>query len=156
MKWTIHKAAIEWGIDRRTLASRLSEAGFDVERGAEFHTQEITRAVVGDLERERTRLTRADADIREMEKRQKEGELVDLQEVLDLIRRACLPISQRLRSLPADMATRCNPTDPVLAREALQRWVDDSLPLIRSQMPKPTKEQDEKPKPKAKRKKAKR
>jgi hypothetical protein len=97
----------------------------------------------------------AEANMREREDRQQAGELVDLQEVLDLIRRACLPISQRLRSLPADMATRCNPTDPVLAREALQRWVDDSLPLIRSQMPKPTKEQDEKQKP-TKRAKAKR
>lgn len=137
MKWTIHKASLEWGIDRKTLAKRLSDAGFDVnEKGAEFHTQEITRAVVGSLEAERTRLTAADADIREMERQQKRGELIPFETYAEFCRVSHAPNRQRWISLPGAMAQRCNPTDPQFAQDALQQFADESLAMIDSQLAK--------------------
>lgn len=78
--------------------------------------------------------TRARAALLEMEKHQLEGELVKLDEVQRLISRVLLPIRQRLNALPAECASQVNPTDPVFARAALQRWVDESLPMIRSKL----------------------
>lgn len=140
MKWTINKAAIEWGIDRRTLATRLAELGLDTDKGTTFHTREISRAVVGDLDAEKIKLTKADAALREIEVAEKRAQLVDLAEVQVMVRDALLPVSQRLRALPGEVAHRCNPTDPQFARAALQVWVDTSLPLIRSQLPQPAPE----------------
>lgn len=78
--------------------------------------------------------TRARAALLEMEKRQLDGELVKLDEVQRLISRVLLPIRQRLNALPAECASQVNPTDPVFARQALQRWVDESLPMIRAKL----------------------
>ena len=87
-----------------------------------------------DLREAKVRETRARAELLEMEKRQLDGELVKLEEVQKIITRTLLPIRQRMNALPAECASQCNPTDPVLARQALQRWVDESLPLIRSRL----------------------
>ena len=73
----------------------------------------------------------------ERENAERSGELVKMEEVTKLYTEALLPIRQRFLALPGECATRCNPSDAQFAREALQRWVDESLPLIREQLPKP-------------------
>jgi hypothetical protein len=137
MKWTIHKAAAEWGVDRRTLAKRLTGAGLKVERNSQFTTQEITQAIVGDLNSERIRETRARADLLELERREKQRELVSLTEVQKMIFESFQPIRDQMNALPSQAASRCNPTDPALARQALEEWLRTVLPLIRNELPKP-------------------
>ncbi|MCL5098504.1 MAG: hypothetical protein M1608_13435, partial [Candidatus Omnitrophica bacterium] len=76
MKWTLYQAAREWNIDRQTLAKRLSEAGVTVGRGRKYHTREVTAAIVGRLESEKIRETKARANLLEIEQSEKSGRLV--------------------------------------------------------------------------------
>jgi hypothetical protein len=67
IRWSIYRAAMEFGIDRRTLARRLAAAG-GIHPGDDgrYSTRDIVRAVFTDLEAERTRLTKAQADCAEI------------------------------------------------------------------------------------------
>jgi phage terminase Nu1 subunit (DNA packaging protein) len=138
MKWTVHKASIEWGVDRRSLAKWLSQLGLEVTAGKKFHTRDISRAIMGDLDYERTRDTRAAASIRELELAQKREELVSMPEAQAMYTAALLPVRQRLMAMPSECCTRANPTDPLFAQAALQQWVDAALPTIREKLPRPT------------------
>lgn len=137
MDWTIEKAATEFGVARETIRRGLAQAGVEVKRGRgnTFTTRQIFAALAGDLKIERTLKTRVERETLELEKRKLEGELVSLEEVTALVTPAFLPIRQRLNGLPAALASQCNPTDPLLARDALQRWVAETLPLIRETLP---------------------
>jgi hypothetical protein len=72
IRWSIYRAAVEFGIDRRTLARRLASASTEPGPDAHYSTRDIVCAVFTDLETERTRLTKAQADVAEL----KRGELL--------------------------------------------------------------------------------
>ncbi len=76
-----------------------------------------------------------------LERQEKERELVQLSECLDIIRSSFVPVRQRLMALPAEAAPRCNPSDPDHARDALQQWVDGALSRIREELPKAKEEE---------------
>jgi rRNA maturation endonuclease Nob1 len=133
---TLHEAAEAFGKPRRTLERRLRDAGLKIGDGETYTVCEVHDALMGSLEAERIRETRARADLLEMERREKERDLVPLAEVDEMIRNTHLPVRQRLMALPSEMCSRCNPTDPQLAREALDRWVTDSLPKLRESIEK--------------------
>ena len=139
IKWTLLRAATEFGVARETLRRGLRQLAIDVETDATYTTKQIFTALAGDLKTERIRETRARADLLERERREKDRELVPLAEVLSMVNSSHLPIRQRLNSLPSEMCKRANPGDPQLAHDALQRWVDESLPLIREGLPQPKK-----------------
>lgn len=130
------KACIEFGVHRETLQKGLLARGIQYGRGTKFTTLEIVSALYSDLDHERTLETREKRIALERENAEKAGELVSMEEVTRLYTEAMLPWRQRLLALPGECAARCNPSDAQFAREALQRWVDESLPLIREQLPK--------------------
>ena len=67
MLWSLNRASIEFGIDRRTLEKRLT--GIDVQPGDDgYSTRDIVRAIYGDMEGEKLREKRAQADLAEMER----------------------------------------------------------------------------------------
>lgn len=138
MNWTIHAASSEWGIDRRTLKKRMSEQGHDVTvEGREYTTRDISKAVhaTGDLKAEKTRETKFRADLLELEHKEKLGELVSLSEVQRIMSETFQPIRDLINQLPSQVGSRCNPTDPQCAMEALEDWKKIALPLIRSYWP---------------------
>lgn len=136
MKWSVNAAAKEFRVDRRTLNRALEAFGESVGNGARFHTQVICGALFGEREREQIRLLKADAELKEMDLHQQRKELVQMADVQTLLTEMLLPIRQRWLALPAECCAMVNPSDPQFAREALQRWVDESLPLVRSGLPK--------------------
>lgn len=140
IKMTCNEAAKEFGMSPAALKRHLVQAGQDTERGKKFTIREILRAVQGDLKAEKTRETRERANLLELERMEKEGELMPVEEAQKLIRNAFVPVRQRLLALPSEAATRANPSDPVLSRTVLQQWVDDSLVLIRESIPEAKKE----------------
>ena len=89
-----------------------------------------------DLYKEQARLTKADAELREIELAQKKSEVVTLDEVATIANPVLLACRQRLNALPTEAGARCNPTDPLFAQQQLQAWVDRTLPLIREALPK--------------------
>jgi phage terminase Nu1 subunit (DNA packaging protein) len=133
---TVEAAAREIGVSRETLRRNLRELGEDTKRGKQFTLRTIYRALTGDLKGHRVRLAKVDADLAELEFSERAGNLVSMEEVQQLFSESLQPVRQRLLALPAECATRANPTDPQFARQALQEWVDQSLPMIREQLPK--------------------
>lgn len=122
---------------RETLAKGLAGLGESIKKGGKFHTRTITRAVVGDLEKEKILETRERRKNLELDRLEKEQRLVDLAAAGKLFSDLLFPVRQWILALPASACSRCNPADPQLAREALQRIVDDALPMLRQQLPKP-------------------
>lgn len=84
VRWTVQSAASEFGINPRTVASRLKVAGIVSGQDGLFSTVDIHRAICGDIDRERLRETREKANKLELENAVSRGELMDLQ---DLARR---------------------------------------------------------------------
>ena len=136
IKLNLEQAAAQFGASKETLRRGLRRLDIATTKGTRHSLADIYRALSGDLHAERTRETRARADLLELERREKERDLVSLAEVQTLMRDILLPVRQRLLALPSEAATRVNPTDPQMARDALQAWVDAALPAIRKGMPK--------------------
>jgi hypothetical protein len=134
---SLRDAAKTFGYPTMTLARKLQAKGIDTSKG--LTVLQVHTALMGSLDAERIRETSARADLLELERQEKQRDLVPLAEVQQLISDAFLPVRQRLMALPAEQCARCNPSDPQLARESLDRWLTDSLPLIRSALPKPKK-----------------
>lgn len=82
------------------------------------------------------------------EKAIKDRDLIVRAEVDVELRRALMPCRQRFLALPNECAHLCNPADPTFARDALTRWVDDALRIVKSDIL-----GEPKPKPSAKRRK---
>ena len=78
--WTQEHAASEFGINPRTLSSRLKQLDIRPSDGKHYSTKQIATAVYGDLERERIRLTSAEADAQEWDNREKDEELIHVEE----------------------------------------------------------------------------
>ena len=80
IQWTQEHAAAEFGINPRTLSARLKQLDIKPSDGKHYSTKQIATAVYGDLERERIRLTSAEANAQEVKNRVEAGELIDATE----------------------------------------------------------------------------
>lgn len=135
MRLTIHAASIAFRCARDTLKRGLDAIGAKPDKKGGYLIFEIHRALAGDLKTEKTRETKYRADLLEQEFRQKQGELYSATEVQKLMSDTFQPIRDILNQAPSQLATRCNPTDPTLAREALMEWLKTVLPLVRALWP---------------------
>lgn len=138
MKWSISSAALEFGCDRKTLTKGLLSTGAKVEKGGKFTTKEICAALFGDYERERAEAERLDNELRRINLAKAKGEAIEMAEVNALYNSALVPVRQMILSMPSEICSQCNPTDPQHARAAAQAWVDNrALPGIREKLPQP-------------------
>jgi phage terminase Nu1 subunit (DNA packaging protein) len=119
MQWSVLKAAREWGIDRETLAKRLVAAGFKVDARSQFHTKQISDAIHGDLQAERIRLIRAQAELKEKEHQVRQGSLISEEKAREIMASRLGAIRAEIERIPLD-APRCNPAKPALARAVLE------------------------------------
>lgn len=134
ISWTIREASLELEVSRDTITAGLRRQDITVKRGARYSTREIFAAVAGDYRSERTRQARARADLLELEKRVKAGDLVPMAAAEATLTRALLPVRQRLLALPSELSARTNPTDPVHAEQMLDAWVQRSLVMIQAEI----------------------
>ena len=125
MKWTLQKSSAEFGAARETIKAGLVRNGVEVRKGRNhaFTTKQILAAIFGDLKAERTREARARADLLELKRREREAELVPLDEAKAAVSRVLVPLRTELLALPSSIAARCNPGDPELARKAIHESV---------------------------------
>ena len=125
MKWTLSKAAPEWGTTRETLKRGLRLAGIPERKT--YTTRDIDRALHDDLKLERARETGLRADLLELKRQQKSGDLVTMDEARCVIAEALAPVRSKLMAMPSTLALRCNPSDPDLARTELEKIVREIL-----------------------------
>ncbi len=78
--WTLERAASEFNINPRTLSARMKQAGIEYKPGSGWTTLQVVRGIYNDLESERIRKTRAEADQVELQNAEAQGRLVDIEE----------------------------------------------------------------------------
>lgn len=129
MKWTCYSAAIEMGVGYPTMKNRLIAAGFDVDEGREFTTQEIFRAMsqTGDQKAAKYRETIARAKLLEIDIEKAARELVPLSEAVGWVNQKLAPIRAQILAMPATLGPKANPGDPQLGIEACSAWRDGFL-----------------------------
>lgn len=88
IRWTIEQASNEFGLDRQTLSKRITTSGILSGPDKRFSTSDICAAVFGDIESERLREKRHQANLLEMEEEERRGMLLKKTEVYDWIDKA--------------------------------------------------------------------
>lgn len=125
---SILAVATELGISRDTMTRKLDASGW---KGATLRWRDVVRALVGDKAASLARKAAADADLAELELEEKRNSLTPTQDVMGWINATFSVVQEKLRSLPAVMAARCNPTDPRHSQAQLDEWVADTIRHIR-------------------------
>lgn len=98
VRWTIEGAASEFGLNPRTVATRLKAEGILPGKDKRFATADIHRAICGDYEKERTRKMKEDADRAARENAAGRGELLDKQDFVKRFEAIYTGIRQRILS----------------------------------------------------------
>lgn len=121
MKWTMQKAAAEFGVDAKTIKAGLVRNGIEVKRGrgSSYTTRQICGAIYGDIKGERLRETRARADLLELKRKEREAILVPMDVARRVLADVLVPARTELLAASSALAIRCNPGDPDLARRAI-------------------------------------
>ncbi len=129
IRWTLGMAALEFGIDRRTVATRAKGAGLVPGEDGKFSTAQVTRALHGDLAGERLRKLRAEADLAEIEAQDARKERIPIdvitflteqtfRAIATIIKCSRLPAAEKqeifteLRTLPLAYAQKGFPLPP--------------------------------------------
>ncbi len=96
IRWTIHAAAQEFNVHRETLGKLLISKSIAPGKDGHYSTDDITSSIFGDLEAEKTRLTKEQADITTLKRKQMEQDLVPLALVESVWSRTIIEYRQRV------------------------------------------------------------
>lgn len=86
-RWEMEEAAKEFDINTRTLSKRLKVKSIAAGKDGKFATLDICKAAYGDIDGERLRLTRAQADEKELSNSKERKELVRFDEFMAIAHR---------------------------------------------------------------------
>jgi phage terminase Nu1 subunit (DNA packaging protein) len=111
MKWNLHTAAREFGVSRETIKKRLTVA--EIEKKATYTTREIVRAIFGDIDSEKLRLCREQADKLELENAESRKTMVPVGDLVPLLGKFLSAARARLDG------------DPKLEREEKDKIIED-------------------------------
>lgn len=150
--YSINALSEELRVDRRTLKKHLAGvAPAKVEGKSKlYRLADVKRVIDGEVGsnltltelrieqvRQQTRETKARADLLELERKEKLGDLVPLSEVAAIVNPILLAVRQRLNAMPSELSILVNPTDPQHAQQQAMAWVERVLPMIRESLPQP-------------------
>lgn len=133
IRWTVDRASQEWGVSSMSLARWLRQAEHKPDKSGTFSTRQIDTAIHSDIKAERLRKIQLENELLTLERSEKSKELVSMEEATAILSNALAPVRQKLLALPAEMASRCNPSDPDLALAALAQWRDGALRFCRGE-----------------------
>jgi hypothetical protein len=94
IQWTLSAAHAEFGMHRDTIKGRLTRIGEQPSADGYWTTQQICAAVFGDMDGEKLRKMKGEADKIEMENRKTTGELIDVPAVIEVGQRFTFAIRQ--------------------------------------------------------------
>ena len=124
--WKAPKIAKEFGMDIRTVGKRLKSAGLNPENT--FTTPEVVKAIFGDIDSERLRKTREEADQIMLKNAQARGSVIDLADVEKLWTGIAAAVKQRILNIPVKIESqyRIGMNQSAL-RKLIERETDDAL-----------------------------
>lgn len=124
-RWTVEKAATEFGIDRRTLTKRLRQESIEPGKDGKYSTADIASTIYGDLEGERTLLTKAQRRREEIKLAKEKEQVIDAEIVRQTWESIIVPAKQKFMGLPSKMESRMGLSEA--QRKQLEAEVDDIL-----------------------------
>ena len=125
---TLNAWAGQLRMEPRTLEKKLALAAIEIKPGKSFSAAQVVNALMGDKYLEEVRNLKADADRKEREEKEAKGILVKMPDVeAKLSETLVVPLLTMLNSLGTTLDTRCNPTDPELARQAIEDHVERTM-----------------------------
>lgn len=98
VRWSMYRAAQEFGTNERTLKKRQLALGIQPGEDGFFSSKDVAAMLFGDKEAETIRKISAEARGQELKNAVTEGELIPLASVLEICRRIIVPIRQRILS----------------------------------------------------------
>ncbi len=96
LRWTIERAGTEFNINPRTLRQRLTAQAIQAGEDGRFSTSQICAAVFGDIQGERLRKTREEADNLALKNDELRGELVQVALVKQMVSEIILANKQTI------------------------------------------------------------
>jgi hypothetical protein len=131
--WTISELSVELDVDRRTMAKRLEGLEPDqneTDKAGREHRQYKLARVVGhlmgkgagaelDLDHERARHSKEQADRAAMENEVRRGELIDQAQLEPALERAMVTFRQKMLGLGTKLGPLVNPDKPNAARDII-------------------------------------
>lgn len=114
-------------VSRETVIKGLNSAGVKVEDAKQYPLRQLVSSITADGKAERARLTKAQADMEEIKVEKLRRTLIELQEVVIVVRGILQPVRDALVTFPQAMAARCNASDPTEALTELRNGVDNIL-----------------------------
>lgn len=130
MKLSVRQLSEEFGISHQKLLGALKRSGVATGRDKKVTIKQAYDALTsrsdskGDMQSERLRKLREEANLLEIERMREERTLVPMAEVQEMVGKYTAPIRSGLLALPVSMSVRCNPTDPELSKKELADWVN--------------------------------
>lgn len=96
IEWSIELAASEFDINPRTLSKRFKQLGIEpsLADGKRFSTKQVTQAVFGDIDGERLRKTKHEADLLEVELARERSQVLPTEDVLRVWSNIAIAIRQ--------------------------------------------------------------
>lgn len=98
IRWGVETAATEFGINPRTLSSRIRTAGLEAGKDGKFSTAQIASAVYGDIDGEKLRLTKEQADKLAIENAESRGTLISVEVLIPRLEKVLASARQRILS----------------------------------------------------------
>jgi len=132
---TLYEAEKFSGIAADTLKRRLAKAGHVFKAREGIPLDKLFAVVTGDINAERLRLTRAEADAKEFENETERGNWIKTEDVRNFITSTFQPIRDWLLAMPSRYSARCNPANPPVAKLALEEAVDACLKECKEHKP---------------------
>ena len=112
IRWTCDHAGSEFGADSKTISARLRQAGTAAGADGKFSTRQIVLAVFGDIDGERLREKRHQANLLEIEEKRMIGEFFDSKRVVQIWESQLVALRTALWNFDAPEVTR-------------RRWMDE-------------------------------
>jgi hypothetical protein len=133
---TLSEYATSSGQEDRTLKRKFVKNGFDFKPHEKIPLMAYNCAMLGEKAEVDIQLKRAQALAQEMENKIKQGEMIPLETLLKWQSDVLGAIRSRILALSGNMAHLCNPTDPAFAQAALDRWIAETLSMLRTEISK--------------------
>ena len=128
-KSSVRGIAEELNIPHKRILYQLKEAGVETGRGIKVRWRDVFNAinrasqdVKKELEKAKLKIAQEEGELKEIERRLKQNEVVLMSEVNDLMVKIWNPVARALKDMDQNLAPKCNPVDQVLAREALGKF----------------------------------
>lgn len=96
IRWSLAMMSREFGPDHKTLNKHLVASGITAGRDGLFSSRDALRLVCGDMDAERLRKMREEADKLELENGVRRGELLDKEAVKSLFEEGCAEQKQKI------------------------------------------------------------